>query len=220
MIPFYSCSNDGTIKLFALDLKEKDILVKDDQIEFSKVFYSNGWLYSADNEGNVKLFKNNKFFDSFNVAEAIKDMVVSNNIVYTVKDVDLNITGKSNLMVSVAFFSSFGYPQHVHAKKTKYNLSGEKLQYGSKKVFMGKAPVALGAHEMIINTLAGTKWNQRTVLFSGGWDKLVKWNIDEDIVKLESQLDVEIVVNSIAIGDRGEIYVGGGDGHIVRVEIE
>lgn len=78
-----------------------------------------------------------------------------------------------------------------------------------------------GAHEMIINTLAGTTWNNKNVLFSGGWDKTVKkWNIDDDIIKQDGSCDVEIVINSIAIGDKGEIYVGGGDGHIVRIEIE
>ncbi|KAJ8952925.1 hypothetical protein NQ318_006542 [Aromia moschata] len=226
----YSCSNDGTIKSFSLDtLQEKGVVIKDEQLEFTKVIYANGNLFSSDNEGSVKVWKNGTFYDSFNVAEGIKDMAISNNIIYTVKDLDLIITD--------------------------VKLDGEKLQYGTKKSFMGRAPVALvgdklvvftgregkdiiihenndqshfkpitkveGAHEMLINTLAGTNWNQRTVLFSGGWDKKVKkWNVDEDIVKLESALDVEIVINAIAVGDKGEIYVGGGDGHIVRIEIE
>lgn len=50
----YSCSNDGTIKIWELDtLKEKLILVKDATTEFAKVCVVDGLLYSGDNDGNV-----------------------------------------------------------------------------------------------------------------------------------------------------------------------
>lgn len=226
----YSCSNEGTVKSFDLtSLKEKQVLAQDDKTEFWRVSYSNGALFAGDNNGNIIVWKNDKPYGSFNVAEPVKDMVVSGNFVFTVKDTDLVITD-------------------VH-------VGSDKLQFGTKKTYVGRAPVTLvgnqlfaftsregkdiilnenndqshfkpitkveGAHEMIINSLAGTTWNNKNVLFSGGWDKTVKkWNIDDDIIKQDGSCDVEIVINSIAIGDKGEIYVGGGDGHIVRIEIE
>ncbi|XP_018579203.1 myosin heavy chain kinase D [Anoplophora glabripennis] len=226
----YSCSNEGTVKSFDLTtLKEKEVLAQDDKNEFWKVCYSNGALYAGDNTGNIIVWKDNKTYGTLNVAEPVKDMAVSGNFLFSVKDTDLVITD-------------------VH-------LGGEKIQFGTKKTYVGRAPIALigkqlfafasregkdiivnenndqshfkpvskveGAHEMIINTLAGTTWNNKNVLFSGGWDKTVKkWNIDDDIIKQDGSCDVEIVINSIAIGDKGEVYVGGGDGHIVRIEIE
>ncbi|KAJ8953357.1 hypothetical protein NQ314_007366 [Rhamnusium bicolor] len=226
----YSCSNEGTIKSFELaTLKEKATILRDETTEFWRISYSDGYLFSGDNEGNINVWKNDKLYGTFNVAEPVKDMAVFGHTLFTVKDSDVVIT--------------------------EVKVDGDKIQYGQKKTYMGRAPITLvgdklfsfasregkdiiihenndaahykpltkveGAHEMIINTLAGTVWNGKTVLFSGGWDKQVKkWNIDEDLVKLDSSCDVEIVINTITVGDKGEIYVGGSDGHLVRIEVE
>ncbi|CAG9818404.1 unnamed protein product [Phaedon cochleariae] len=226
----FSCSNEGTIKSFELGtLKEKEELVRDTQMEFWRLSYSNGCLYSGDSEGNVKVWKDGQFYGSLNVAEAIKDMVVYKHLIFTVKDLDLIISD--------------------------VKLDGEKLQFGTKNSFMGRAPVTIvgdkyfsfisregmdillhennsdshfklvtkvqGAHEKIINALAGAKWQEKNLIFSGGWDKQLKrWNVEADEMKPDSSCDLEIVINAIAIGDQGEVYVGGGDGHLVRVEVE
>ncbi|CAH1967558.1 unnamed protein product [Acanthoscelides obtectus] len=229
----YSCSNEGTIKIFELKtLKEKGQLVKDDKIEFWKIKVVNDLLFSGDNEGNIKVWQSGVYQGFFNTAEPIKDFEISSNHCFSVKDNDVYI---SDFMLPAA--------------------PTEKLQYGDKGSFMGRAPIALigdklfayvsregmdicinennpaskfklvtkvkGAHEKVIIALRGVVWNNKLTLFSGSWDKTVKkWNIDDDIVKLDSSLDVDIVVNAIAKGDKGEIYVGGSDGHVVRVEVE
>lgn len=69
--------------------------------------------------------------------------------------------------------------------------------------------------------MAGARWNDKDVLFSGGWDKqLKKWIVDATSTKLYGSCDTEIVINAITTGDKGEIYVGGGDGHIVRLQVD
>lgn len=114
----YSCSNEGTIKTFTLDtLEEKQTLVKDEQTEFTRVYYENPHLFSADNQGYVKVYNNNKFYGQLNVSEPIKDMLIDGTYVYTVKDLDLVIT--------------------------QVKLEGEKLQFGMKGTFPGRAPAAL-----------------------------------------------------------------------------
>ncbi|XP_023013231.1 uncharacterized protein [Leptinotarsa decemlineata] len=226
----YSCSNEGTIKSFELKtLKEKEVITKDDQAEYWRVSYSDGCLYSGDHEGYIKVWKDGKFYGSLNIAEPIKDMAVFKNLIFTVKDLDLVITDMK--------------------------LEGEKLRYGTKNNFMGRAPVTTigekyfsfvsregmdiilhennsdshfkalsktqNAHEKIINALAGASWDNKDIIFSGGWDKqLKKWTIVDNNLKEGGSCDVEIVINAIAIGDKGELYVGGADGHIVRIEVE
>lgn len=69
--------------------------------------------------------------------------------------------------------------------------------------------------------MAGARWKDRDVLFSGGWDKVLKkWIVDGDSTNLYASCDTEIVINTITTGDTGEIYVGGGDGHIVRLQVD
>lgn len=78
-----------------------------------------------------------------------------------------------------------------------------------------------GAHEKLINALCGAKWDNKNVLFSGGWDKQLKeWLIDGNSTKSRGTCDTEIVINTITTGNKGEIYVGGGDGHIVRLQTD
>ncbi|VEN33883.1 unnamed protein product [Callosobruchus maculatus] len=229
----YSCSNEGTIKMFELKtLKEKGELIRDTKLEFWKLKTVNDLLFSGDNEGNIKVWKAGVYQGFFNTAEPIKDFEISSNHCFSVKDNDV-------------YVSDFMLP----ATPT------DKLQYGDKGSFMGRAPISLigdklfayisregmdicinennptsrfklvtqvkGAHEKVINALRGATWNNKPILFSGGWDKAVKkWNIDDDIVKLDSSVNVDIVINAIALGDKGEIYVGGSDGHVVRIEVE
>lgn len=227
----FSCSDDGTIKAFELGtLKEKGTLHHEDRTEFWTISYSGGYLYSGDNDGNIKVWKGGKeYYGTFNIAEPVKYMLADGHTLFTAKDTDIIIT--------------------------EVKTEGEHIHYGIENSFMGRGPITLigsdlfgftsreerdiiihenskksafkelskveGAHEKIINALAGAKWGDKIVVFSGGWDKQVKkWNIDEDMVKLDCSCDTEIVVNAIAVGDKGEIYVGGGDGHILRMEIE
>ncbi|KAJ8952922.1 hypothetical protein NQ318_006539 [Aromia moschata] len=225
----FSCSSDGTIKSFELNtLKLKSTVIHEDHTEFWKLYYSEGCLYAGDDEGTLKVWKNGHYFGSL-LIESIKDMAISHHIAFTVQDTDVFITevkvdgeilqfgikktfmgrGPLTLMGDqlFAFVSREGKDIIVHENcdETHYR----------------EITRVQGAHEMIINALAGTKWNDKMVLFSGGWDKQIKkWIIDEDMVKTESCLNADMVVNSIVIGDKGEIYAGGVDGHIVRIEVE
>lgn len=77
-----------------------------------------------------------------------------------------------------------------------------------------------GAHPMVINSMSGAVWDGKITLFSGGWDKVVKqWTLDKNTLKPEASCNVDIVINTLTVGEKGEIYAAGGDGHIVRFEI-
>ncbi|KAL1491460.1 hypothetical protein ABEB36_012057 [Hypothenemus hampei] len=225
----FSCSNDGSIKLWDLDtLKAKEVLVQTNEVEFWRVAYSAGCLFSGDDKGNINVYKNKKLYGQVNIAEPIKDMTIHGTLVFTVKDLDLVIT--------------------------EIKLEGEKIQYGTKNSFMGRAPVTLigdnlfafatregkeiQLHEnniesgfkqvarithgsdMIINALAGVKWDNQEQLFSGGWDRILKqWAIKNNCPNNEASVDIEIVITAIIGGDNRQVYVGGADGHLVRVDV-
>ncbi|XP_060525856.1 uncharacterized protein LOC132701724 [Cylas formicarius] len=225
----YSCSNDGTVKQWDLNtLAPKGTLIDEKQKEFYKLVYAIGRLFVADNEGNVNVYKDNKYQGQVDVAENVKDLVVSGHFIFTVKDLDLIVA--------------------------EIKLDGDSVQYGYKAEFMGRAPVTLIgdkllafvaregkeillhqnseaakfgqaariAHgsELIINALAGAQWGNEEVLFSGGWDKLVrKWKIRNGSPSDEGSANVDIVVNSLATGSAGSVYAGGSDGHLVRVDV-
>lgn len=78
-----------------------------------------------------------------------------------------------------------------------------------------------GAHEKVINALAGAYWKDQHILFSGGWDKIIKkWKIDNGKLILDSSCETDIVINAITAGEQGDIYVGGSDGHIIRIRAD
>lgn len=77
------------------------------------------------------------------------------------------------------------------------------------------------AHDLIINALAGVRSGNKALLYSGGWDRLVKqWIIEDGALKPIDQVGVDIVVNVIAPGEKGEIYAAGADGHVVRIDVQ
>lgn len=73
---------------------------------------------------------------------------------------------------------------------------------------------------MIINSLcASTTSTGEVLLYSGGWDKIAKqWLVKKDGVVPQNTCDVAMVINVLATGEKGEIYAGGSDGHLVRID--
>ncbi|KAJ8959946.1 hypothetical protein NQ317_002011 [Molorchus minor] len=226
----YSCSSDGTVKAFTLDtLSPKGNVIHEDHTEFWKLFYSQDCLYAGDDEGSLKIWKDGTFYGSLLLAEPIKDMAVSHHIVFTVKDTDVVITevkvdhdvlqfGQKKTCMGRAPLTLIGDKLFAFSSRDGKDII---VHENNDHTHYKEVAKIEAAHNMVINALAGTSWDDKSVLFSSGWDKILKkWIIDEDIVKMSGSLDVGMVVNAIAIGDKGEIYVGGADGHIIRVEIE
>lgn len=77
------------------------------------------------------------------------------------------------------------------------------------------------AHELIINALKGVTSGNATLIYTGGWDKLVKqWKLEGGNLSLVDKVNADIVVSALANGEKGELYAGGSDGHIVRVDVQ
>lgn len=46
-----------------------------------------------------------------------------------------------------------------------------------------------------------------------------QWIIENGTLRQVDQVGVDIVVDVLAPGEKGEIYAAGGDGHIVRIDV-
>lgn len=69
--------------------------------------------------------------------------------------------------------------------------------------------------------MAGAKWNNKNILFSGGWDKQLKeWLIEGSTAKLKEICDTEIIITATTTGDKGVVYVGGENGQLIRIKVE
>lgn len=74
---------------------------------------------------------------------------------------------------------------------------------------------------MIINALVAVPSSPGVLVYTGGWDKWVKqWKLEKDRLTPINKTNVDIVVNTLANGEKGELYAGGSDGHIVRVDVQ
>lgn len=75
------------------------------------------------------------------------------------------------------------------------------------------------AHEMIINSLTGIKAGADEMLLSGGWDRSLKmWKINESEIAMVDKIPADFVIQAMTTGRVGTAYVGGGDGHLIRVD--
>lgn len=75
---------------------------------------------------------------------------------------------------------------------------------------------------MIINALCEVKKNDNnTYLCSGGWDKIAKiWKINSDLSNTPNDsCQVSIVINALTAGSKNQIFAGGSDGHIIRIDM-
>ncbi|KRT80061.1 WD40 domain-containing protein [Oryctes borbonicus] len=221
----YSCSNDGTIKAWNLnDLAAKETIFQVEQGEIYKIYVKNRLLYSSDEQGVVRIHEGKTLKGTYNLLEPLKDILVDNNVLFTVRDLDVVVTalkehnnfqltktleGRAPMCMAGNYlcFSSRGGKDiliHENSESSSYKLVTEYKD----------------AHEMIINALVGVKSGNDTLLYSAGWDKIVKqWKIENGTCKPVNSCDADMVVNVLTYGEKGEVYAGGSDGHIVRIDV-
>ncbi|ENN72604.1 hypothetical protein HUJ04_006739 [Dendroctonus ponderosae] len=226
----YSSSSDGSVKLFDLNtLAEKQVLRQGENAEYWRVQCVNGNLYVGDNEGNVLVFKNKLFYGLVNVAEPVKDLQVVEPYVLTVQDTDLVITEFKLEGENIQWATDT-----TIAGRAPVTLIGTKLfafiDRDGKEIILHSADKSTGFKQItkivhgsednrVINALAGVEWGNDQLLFSGGWDKVLrKWKVTNVGLSDEGSVNVDIVINAVATGETSSIYAGGSDGHIVRVD--
>ncbi|KAJ8959947.1 hypothetical protein NQ317_002012 [Molorchus minor] len=214
----FCCSNDGIIKSFDLEtLKLKSNIIHEDNKQFWKLLHDGECLYAGDDEGTLKIWKHGQYFGSL-LADDVKDTAFQSTGVSLMKKGEALQYGLKNSFMGRGPITLVGDLMFAYVARNGKDIV---IHENKDSAHYREIANVQGAHELVINALSGTIWNNKPIMFSGGWDKQIKkWLIDEDIVKSVGSVDADMVVNSIVIGDKGEIYAGGVDGHIIRVEVE
>ncbi|XP_018332202.1 myosin heavy chain kinase D-like [Agrilus planipennis] len=225
----YSCSNDGTIKSWTLDLQEKGLVYKG-ETEIWKVLYVNGILYAGDDQGDVMLFKNDKFFCGINILEPVKDMIIVGNVIYAIRDIYLTMV---EIHIKEDGKGMYSIIKSVHGRGP-INLTDGKLFFMNRE---GKGLVVIesskekqykevaqldNAHDLIINTIFAERFNNVTKIYTGGWDKLIKeWTLSpNNKIEPGRSCSVDFSVSIItSTGDGKILFAAGGDGHLVAIDI-
>jgi len=220
----YSGSNDGTIKSWSLsDLTSKATLAKG-QREIARLVYDNATLYACDSKGMVELYNKDKLATDVNLIDPIKDMLVVDNLLYTLQELDIVI----RLIRSK--FGDFerrktimgGVPMCIAGDKLLFcSRSGEDIHLRENSTDLNFKDIALiqEAHDARIHSMIGMVKGGDTMLYSGGGDKVVKqWKIDGKCLVKISHCPVKTGVNVMTPGPKGEVYVGCRDGFMFRLD--
>nr|CAD7457505.1 unnamed protein product [Timema tahoe] len=215
----YTCSNDGTIKAWDIDtLEHKKTLLQYDS-EVWRFFAAHGRLYAGDVKGIVRVYENDELVRIYDLTEEVRDMAVSTQLLYTVRDRDVVIT---ELLP--------GPKGHAVTRKTIEGSSpmclvGDMICFVSRsardilvhdnnKQSSFKELGKIQAHEMIINTLCP---EGDSIVYSGGYDaKVKKWDMSN--MKLLDSCDIGRSISALSIGSRGQVYVAGSSGYIARLD--
>lgn len=73
---------------------------------------------------------------------------------------------------------------------------------------------------MLINVLLGFERGNQSLLLSAGWEKCVKlWKVEKDHISLVDKVMTDTVVQAMTLGAKGEIYAGGINGNLFRLDI-
>lgn len=68
--------------------------------------------------------------------------------------------------------------------------------------------------------MSGASWNGSDVLFSGGWDKVLKkWILENKNIVASDNLSLEFVITNMVAGESGQLFVGGENGNLIRVDM-
>ncbi|XP_034250433.1 myosin heavy chain kinase B [Thrips palmi] len=220
----YSSSNDGSIRSWnILDNLKPGLVVKEDcDVETMKLKYANDQLYGGDVDGMVTVYKGAKKVKQYEILEEVGDMEVLDNLLYTCRDTYVTITemlgkksgftmrksmqGRSPLAVSerrLVFTSTDGRCIQIHENNKENNF---------------EEVAGVPAHEMIIQAMCISKDGR--YVFTGGYDRCVRrWDLDTPRESgVTGEFNTEPVVSSLCAGEKGQIYVGGTAGYLVRVE--
>ena len=99
-----------------------------------------------------------------------------------------------------------------------YSQLAKDFPYGSAQVAGNDLDLFFQAHEMVIQAMC-ISLDGRYV-FTGGYDRVVKrWDLATPAASgVTGEFHAETAISSMCAGEKGQIYVGGTAGYLVRVD--
>ncbi|KAJ9594124.1 hypothetical protein L9F63_014440 [Diploptera punctata] len=215
----YSCSNDGTIKAWSLDtLKHKKTLLQYND-EVARLYFIEGKLYSGDDKGILTIWEDDTLSRQFGLVEEIRDFKVFQNFVYAVRDRDMCIHeligGNKGRYVTRISLEGCSPIALVGNKLCFANRAAcDICVHDNNKTSGFKQLGIIKAHEMIVNALCGCG---DSTLISAGYDGKVKqWNLND--LQLMNSCNIGACINGLCVGSQGQIYAGGNNGFLHRLD--
>lgn len=218
----YTCSNDGTIQSWDTDsLEKKKTLIENPSDEQLRLFAArDGKLYSGDDKGNIRVWVNDEQVGNYEVGEEVWDLLVKDNLLFTVRNLDVSVTemiegpkslycargsfhGRSPLRMLqkyICFMGRCGRVINIHEISKENNF---------------KKHADIQAHELIVNAMC-CKEEPNPTIYSGGYDKTVKsWDLETQ--KSKDSIELDTCINFLCDGPAGHVYVGGINGYLARI---
>ncbi|GLV44215.1 uncharacterized protein CBL_12489 [Carabus blaptoides fortunei] len=224
----YSCSSDGSIRAWkTTTLEDAGVVQAPGDQEMWKIYWADDTLCSVDDQGIINVSKNGKIGTTVIMMEQIKDIAFKDDLIYSVRELDLVIT---ELIA--------GDKGRYMCRKTLQGraplcLVGDKLCYSSRdgrEIFVNfrkdnnfkEIARIQGAHDLVINCLSGCQCGDDALLFSGGWDKVVKqWRLANDGATQMASCAVPGYVNDLCTDTACKsVFAGGADGQIWRLDLQ
>ncbi|KAI4459142.1 wd40-repeat-containing domain superfamily [Holotrichia oblita] len=88
----YSCSNDGALYAWEPESLEQKLKLLQVENELYRLAFSDGVLYSCDDQGNVRSHADNVVKGIYALLEPLRELIVHDKCIYTVRDLDLVLT--------------------------------------------------------------------------------------------------------------------------------
>lgn len=151
-------------------------------------------------------------------------MAATGKILFTVRDLDLNVMEQSGDKGLVITCTTFPGRAPVCITKDKLVYSDREghgifVHFNSKDKRFKQITEIKNVHEKLINAVAAVVDGDKTYVYSAGWDNVVKqWIVTDDGHKPGVTCDLPTYINVLCVCDGGKIFAAGGDGNIWRLD--
>uniref|UniRef100_A0A336MH40 CSON014705 protein n=1 Tax=Culicoides sonorensis TaxID=179676 RepID=A0A336MH40_CULSO len=228
----YTGSNDGTIRVLEKPLEQcesKQICKTLDEIE--SLYIQGDTVYSGDDKGVVAFFEDDKFKSRIETSEEVKNLIVENGFIYTIRDRDLSIFAADTSKTVAGLQHRAAIPgcapiclfgDIVNGKRAYLGM----LTRGAKglKVIKNHPDERFAVlcekddlHELIINALTGID----NFLFTGDYvGKVKKWSVDGGKLNLVGEIEAcpGVCINCLKATDSKTVYCGSSDGILRKLD--
>lgn len=157
--------------------------------------------------------------------EQIKDIAVIGKLVFTVRDLDLNILEQSGDKGRTITCNTICGRAPLCVTKDKLIYSSRDghsvlVNYNCRDKQFKQVAEIKDVHEKLINTVTGVTPGEKTYVYSGGWDNVVKqWIVTDDGYKPGCTCSLPTYINVLITDEEGKkIFAAGGDGNIWRLD--
>ncbi|XP_044728998.1 F-box/WD repeat-containing protein sel-10 [Chrysoperla carnea] len=221
----YSSGNDSKIKVWDINTNALKSTMHSGEADVISMYVDGNKLYAGDEKGFIGIYQNNQLINHLNVVEEVKGLVATGNLVYSVRNLDVTATellasgdGKFTIKTSIegrAPLALVGGRLCACTRDGK-NVTVHHIKEGGQLQLF----CTITGSDLILTSLASIQLGGESILFSGGFDKIIKrWSVGGDKPLPGGCAIVPTAINAICVGPQGQAYTGGASGLICRLDL-